>query len=352
MSFLTLRNVSLCGVSACVPKDTEKVTDTSVFSLIEDAAKFNTSTGVECRRISNKDTTTSDLCFYAAEKIIADLKWERESIECLVLVTQTPDYILPATSCILQKRLRLNTECYAIDISLGCSGWVYGMSVISTLISSGNFKRGLLLVGDTLSKICSKKDKSTYPLFGDAGTATALEYNSQAKAMEFHLATDGSGYDSIIIPDGGYRNQVSQGSFYIKKMEDGIQRDNLSLVLNGMDVFSFGLSKAPQSINKLLGNIGIDKDYIDYFFFHQANKFMNEQIRKKLKLSQERVPYSLKEFGNTSSASIPLTMICGMKEKWADAPLKIMTCGFGVGLSWGSLYFETEKIICSQLIEI
>lgn len=354
MAFLSVNNVQLQGISACVPKRVQENMGLPAFLSAKDAGEFIASTSVERRRIADTITTTSDLCYYAAEKLISDLGWKGETIDCLIFVTQTPDYILPATSCILQDRLGLSEECYALDISLGCSGWVYGMSVITNLLSGGNFKRGLLLCGDTLSKMVSEKDKSAWPLFGDAGTATAFEHNAKARKLDFHFATDGSGYDAILIPDGACRNITTKESleYCYNQGGEAFPRTRLQIILNGMDVFSFGISKAPQSVNKLLEHIGLERETVDYYLFHQANKFMNEKIRNKLKLTEKQVPYSLRDFGNTSSATIPLTMVTELREKLQTESLKMMGCGFGVGLSWGSVYFETDKIICPQLIEV
>lgn len=352
MAQLNVRNVSIKGISACVPRAVEENRDFSVFSSAEEADKFMMTTGIERRRRAPEDVCTSDLCFAAAERLLQDLHWEKDSIDCLIFVSQTPDYILPATSCVLQNRLALSEECYALDISLGCSGWVYGLSVLSSLLMPGIMKRGLLLVGDTTLKPVSPCDKSAWPLFGDAGTATAVEFESATNGFQFHFSTDGSGYDAIIIPEGGYRNPVSQASFEYEKREEGISRNKLHTILNGMDVFSFGISKAPQTINRLMEIVRKEKEEVDYFIFHQANKFMNEKIRKKLKLSEKQVPYSLRNFGNTSSATIPLTMVTQIQKDLMNRNLSIVGCGFGVGLSWGSVYFETDRIICSDLIEL
>ena len=195
-------------------------------------------------------------------------------------------------------------------------------------------------------------DKSTYPLFGDAGTATALEYDAGSDSgMAFELAVDGGGSDVIIVPDGGFRNMVSENSFIEKEKSEGIKSNDLQLHLEGMDVFTFGISKAPSIVNMLLEETDADKDSVDYYVFHQANLFMNEKIRKKLKLPAEKVPYSLKDFGNTSCASIPLTMVTEMRTELKDRRLSIVACGFGVGLSWGAIHFITNKIVCPNLIE-
>jgi len=351
MAYLNIPNVVIRGISACVP---QLIDENSNYPINEDdKSKLISTIGVERKRIADINTCTSDLCFKAAEKLIEELEWDRKEIGCLIFVTQTPDYILPATSCLLQDRLGLSTECFTLDISLGCSGWVYGMSAIASLMSAGNgnFKRALLLVGDTTSKVNSSEDKSTWPLFGDAGTATALEYNISEEGMKFHLATDGEGSEAIIIKDGGFRNEFSSESLTKHDHGEGIKRNNLDVYLDGMSVFSFGISKAPQSVNKLIDEFKIEKDSINYFIFHQANLFLNEKVRTKLKLEPERVPYSLKNFGNTSSATIPLTMVTELREKLIIEKLNHIGCAFGVGLSWGSVYFTTDHIVCPELIE-
>lgn len=288
MAFLEIQNVKLSGLSACVPKTILENKDYIGFASSEEAEKFMTTTGVYRKRISAADTCTSDLCLHAAEKLIADLKWDKKDIDCLIFVSQTHDYILPATSCLLQNRLGLKEEIFALDISLGCSGWVYGLQVLASLLSHGHFKKGLLLVGDTVLKPCSVEDKSTYPLFGDAGTASALEFSPNSVGFKFQNSTDGKGFEAIIIPNGGYRNGVSPFSFEVAEIEPGIKRTKLHILLDGMNVFSFGISKAPESVNNLSQHFSIDLQGVDFFVFHQANLFMNEKIRKKLKLPKKK----------------------------------------------------------------
>lgn len=313
---------------------------------------FAESTGIKARRRSPQEITASDLCLNAAEKLIADLGWGKSEIEAIVFVSQTPDYDLPATSCLLQERLGLPKECYTLDISLGCSGWVYALSVISALLQNGTIKRGLLLAGDTPTKLCSPDDKSVWPLFGDAGTATAVEYDEKSCGMQFMFNTDGKGAETIIVREGGYRNPFNANSLTpVDYGEDKI-RNGVQVELDGMDVFSFGITKAPKSVKHLCEHFNIDKDGVDIFTFHQANLMMNEMIRKKLKLPEDKVPYCMDEFGNTSCASIPLALVTREREKLQNGHLKQIACGFGVGLSWGSVYFETDKIAVPELIEI
>jgi 3-oxoacyl-[acyl-carrier-protein] synthase-3 len=241
------------------------------------------------------------------------------------------------------------------DISLGCSGWVYGLSVISSIVSSGNLKKGLLLAGDVTTRAKSPKDKSTWPLFGDAGSATAIEYSQSSTGIKTHLATDGGKYKAIIIEDGGHRHPFSLESLKDQEFKEGIVRNKLQTKMDGMGVFSFGISKAPQSVKSLFDRFCLCNAEIDFFVFHQANRYMNEIIRKKLDIPPEKAPYSLKDFGNTSSASIPLTMVSELRDVIngrVNGKINFVACGFGVGLSYGSVMFSLEKATCCSLIEL
>ena len=350
MAFLEVKNVEIVGLSACVPK--QKEDNCQIYPKWGDYDSFIASTGIKSHRVAPSNITTCDLCYESAKKLIAELQWNKDDIEVLIFVSQTPDYVLPPTSCILQEKLELSQNCYTLDVSLGCSGWVYGLSVITSLMQNGTIKKGLLLVGDTISKICSKEDKSTYPLFGDAGSATALVYNQNASPFYFNLHTDGTGYNNIIVKDGGYRNPVSESSLRSKLVSEGIERNSLNLELDGMNVFSFGITKVPKCINELVEHFNLDKEKTDLFVFHQANKFMNEKICKKLKLDEEKTPLSLDEFANTSCASIPLTLVTRCQENLKNTTQFLIACGFGVGLSWGGVALKSNKICVPNLIEI
>lgn len=351
MAFLQLKNIVIRGISACVPKTIEENETIYNEKWGDGYQNFVNTTGVERARRGPKEICTSDLCYEAAEKLITELGWDKTEIQALVFVSQTPDYILPATSCILAHRLGLSQDCYSLDVSLGCSGWVYGLSSIAGIIQGGGLK-ALLLVGDTTSKTTSPEDKSSWPLFGDAGTATALEYVENNEGLKFVMNTDGGGAEAIFIKDGGYRNMFTEDSLVLRDRGNDVILSDIHCALDGMTVFSFGISKAPKSVRSLIEHFGIDLEAIDYFIFHQANLFMNEKIRIKLKLPEYKVPYSLKDFGNTSSASIPLTLVTQCAHPLKNKLLKHICCGFGVGLSWGSVYFETDHIVVPPLIEI
>lgn len=350
MAFLEFKNVRIAGIAAGVPKNVAsnlhpepEVNMSSDYTPEEYVA----TTGVRERRVS-KTLCTSDLCYAAAEKLISDLGWDKKEIEAIVFVSQTADYILPATACILQDRLGLSKECYATDGSLGCSGWVYGLSQVVSLLSNGGIKKALLLCGDARGRV---KNKSRDPLFGSAGTATAIEYKEGADGFQFHFGTDGSGYDAIITPAGGSREPVSPDTFDEEKI-DGKSYNRMQTRMKGMDVFSFGITTAPKSVKKVAEHFGFNYLDADYFVFHQANMKMNDFIAKKLKLPEEKVPSCMYRFGNTSSASIPLTIVGELKGKFENKPTKFICCGFGVGLSWGTAAFETRDIVISDLVEV
>lgn len=349
MAFLEFKNVRIAGIAAGVPKNIISILngdDNVVLAEGTSAEDFVKTTGVKERRIS-QNLTTSDLCCAAAEKLIKDLGWNKEEIDAIFFVSQTADYILPATSCIIQDRLGLSKECYASDIALGCSGWVYGLSNAISIISAQNCKKVLLMAGDAKKRVAAPAD----PLFGHAGTVTALEYTSDDSSFQFHFGTDGSGYDAIITPDGGSRNQVSIASFEQYEFE-GKMMHRMQSRMKGMDVFAFGISTAPKTVKKLGEHYGFDYLDNDYFIFHQANMKMNNMIIKKLKLPVEKVPSCMYHFGNTSSASIPLTIVSEIKGKCENKETKFLCCGFGVGLSWGTVRFTTKDLIISDLVEV
>lgn len=349
MAFIEIKNVRIAGISAAVPKQVASnlsPADNKTFAKGTTPEDFIKATGVQERRIS-ETLCTSDLCYAAADKLINELKWDRDEVGALIFLSHTPDYISPNTSCILQDRLGLSKECCAYDCSLGCSGWVYGLSQILSLVSLGSIKKALLLCGEGRTCVDTPLD----PLFGHAGTATAVEYREGEKGFQFHLGTDGSGYDTIIIPDGGSRNRVSPKSFELEEFE-GKMMTRLQSRMKGMDVFAFGISVPPKSIKKLAEHFQFDYLEADYVVLHQANMKLVNMIAKKLKLAPEKVPSNIANFGNTSSASIPLNIVTRIRQEVMAKPTRLICCAFGVGLSWGTVAFETSDIVISELVEV
>lgn len=331
-----------------MPKQVSKTEDYTYIST-EERALFAKTTGIRERRVASKDVTCSDLCYAAASDILSHNDCRNE-IDLVIFVSQSPDYFLPATSVLLQQRLGLRKDCMAFDINLGCSGYVYGLSVAANMLQSGQLKKALLLVGDKSTTSTNYEDKSAYPLFGDAGTATLLEYDPQGGPWHFNLQSDGSGKNSIIIEDGACRNPHSEASDALHSIEPGIARRKRDLALDGMDIFNFALKEVAPNINALLGASGVAREALDYAVLHQANKLINETVRKKLKIEPEKTPYSIELFGNTSSASIPLTMCHALGEALKSKPLTLLLSGFGVGYSWASAVIKTNGVY-TNLIE-
>ena len=350
MAVFTVPNVRICGLSACVSKNTE---DNMALKLLSDAERvsFVNTVGIRYRRVVENGITASDLCYAAAEKLLTELNWNRNDIKLLVFISQTPDYIIPNTASVLHEKLALAKDCIAFDINLGCSGYVYGLSVLGSLLQNMHGAKALLLVGDVSTKTISPKDKSTVSLFSDAGTATAL-MNDDNNFMHFNLQTDGSEYDDIMIPDGGFRNPVNSRSFEEKEYAKGVVRNNIQMKLDGVKIFNFSLREIAPNILSLMTEKGIEQSSIDFFVMHQANLLMLESVRKKLKIEADKVPYSLYDYGNTSSASVPVTMVTKLREVLQQKTVKLLLSGFGVGLSWGSVYLETQNITCCELIEV
>lgn len=349
MSLFRVKGSEVRGVAAAVPKTEIHNRDYEYISESDRELLIKT-TGIEKRHIALNGETTGDLCFAAAEQLIKELNWDRSHIDLVIFVSQSPDHFLPATSIILQHRLGLSKTTAAFDILLGCSGFVYGLSVAASMMSTGGFRRALLLAGDVSSAGVNIKDKSTYPLFGDCGTATALEYNRDYE-MSFNLESDGSGKDAIIMPHGGLRHPITADSLVEKEYEPGIIRHQRNLRLNGMDVFNFSVREAPQNATALLNYCGVTIADVDQFVMHQANLLMNETIRKKLKIDSDKVPYTLKNFGNTSSASIPLTMAEHFRMRDMQGK-RILLSSFGVGLSWGSCYLESGNWVVPETVKL
>lgn len=343
MAFLKFNNSRIVGMGAGVPKHIEPTVSTTDKYAAEE---YMQTTGILEKRFSN-DFTTSDLCLAAAERLISDLGWEKSDIDGLIFVSQTPDYILPATSCVLHGKLGLKKSCMSLDISLGCSGWVYGLSLALSLLETGYLRKVILMAGDARKHADEEPDQ----LFGYAGTVTALEYAQNSAPIMMELGSDGTGFDAIIRPGGGTRNPFTEQSLILEECEDGRKRHALQTRMKGMDVFAFGITTAPKSIKQLGKQFGFDYMNYDYFVFHQANRMMNETIRKKLKIEEGKVPYSMTYFGNTSSASIPVTIVTQLKDKLAGHK-KIIGCAFGVGLSWGSVAFECDDLLISHLVEL
>ena len=353
MARWNIHNVQMSGVSACVPKEVVHSEDFPFFDK-EGAEVFNNTVGIRERRLGPDSLCASDMCQAAAEKLLAELGWEKESVDMLVFESVTGDYKTPPTSCLLQDRLGLSEDCFCVDIPMGCCGCMYAMNVAGNMLSNGNIRRALLLIGDTALRMGSMQDKSRVPLFGDMGTAIALEYDSSAQPIMIDFHTQGSGYKALMTPHGGYRHPITEESFVQEDFGNGIIRAPKDTLIDGLAVFTFAISKPAKTVANLMEELHIDKDNdIDYYLIHQANKLIVDRLVKKLKLPAEKVPYNLEEFGNTGGASVPGLMVTRLREQLQQEGNKRLLCSsFGLGLSWGTMLLNVEKLVIPELIEI
>ena len=351
MAFLQFNNIGISSLAAAVPAN---VIDNYAFTEYfpaEVVREVVDKIGVYERRFAPAGMCASDLCFAAAEKLISDQQINKEEIDLLVFVSQTADYRMPATSVLLQHRLSLGKHVIAFDINLGCSGFIYGMSVVYSLMQQSGLRKALLLDGETRSRVYSLKDRKTAFIFGDGGVAALVERDEKFGESYFSLNSDGSRENMIKMDAGGYRNPSSPDTLTEKVVDEyGNIRSDEHGYMNGSEVFNFVISEIPKDIKNILEYASVEKDEIDFFIFHQANSFMNSYLAKKLKIDTDKAPTNIAKYGNTSSVSIPLTIASELQGKVEDK--KLLLSGFGVGMSWASCIINTKGLFISDIVEI
>lgn len=344
-----IQNIEIRGLACAVPARRETEADLAEEFGEKNARRLVKGTQVRERRTDPR-FCTSDLCASAAEALLAAGLVDRESIRYVVFVTQSADYLIPASSCVLQDRLGLPVECAAFDVNQGCAGYPYGLWIASRLLQPS--ESALVLVGDTSSRFCSRGDRSTLPLFGDAGSATLLSHSEEAKPMGFAAGTDGGGHANVIVEGGHFRDAADRA----RENPEGGPRDpelrHGRLTMNGAEVFSFALERVPELVESCLSQVGWTLDDCGDVVLHQANGFMLQTLIDKLELPPERVPLSIGNFGNTSSASIPLTLVTERGASLRGDPRRYLLGGFGVGWSWAGLALETGGLCVPELIEL
>jgi 3-oxoacyl-[acyl-carrier-protein] synthase-3 len=333
----TIDNVCITSVATCVPSEVVNLINLGNKYGFSDVDRVCKTTGIYSIREASIDTTTSDLCLKAAQSIFDGEPGLKESIDGIVFVSQTADYKLPQTSHIIQHKLGLSSNTICFDMPIGCNGYVYGLFQASLLISSSSCNNVLVLVGDTSTKLINEKDRSVRLVFGDAGTASIVKKTKLNSNLSFIIKSDGSGYKDLIIPNGGSRNKFSLDSLIENQDHEGNIRSESDLYMDGMAIFNFAIKCVPEIIKDTLLNTGWEKDDVSLFAIHQANKFMVDYLRKKIKVDHDKMPIAIDGFGNTGPASIPLLLT----ERFASLSIlelnKVILCGFGVGLSWGTV---------------
>ena len=345
MAYWSIKNVALRGVTGTVPNHPVKTAELPYFTQNE-ADTFDATVGIKNRYIASEDVCASDLCQDAGERLLEGLGWEKESVDVLLFASVTGDYKTPPTSALLQDRMGLPSSTFVLDIPMGCCGCMYSINVAGNMLSAGTAKRALVLVGDTAMRMGNPNDKSRGPLFGDCGTALALEYDPTASDIIIDFNTLGAGASALMTPHGGYRHPITKDSFIEEDFGNGIIRAPKDALINGMDVFSFAITKPPISVKKMLDEQGLDKDNdVDYFLVHQANKLIVDRLVKKLKLPVEKVPYNLQEFGNLGGASILMLMTSELGEELSSRPLTLLCSSFGLGLTWGTMLLKIQPML-------
>ena len=347
--------VQIGGIVACAPKQ-EKCIDDEIDLFNRNAQqikRLKQTIGLNRRRVVEPGTTAADLCESAARRLFEASELSPGEIDAVICVTQTPDYPQPCNAAVLHGRLDLSKHCAALDVNLGCSGYVYGLWLAHMMVSGGGCKTVLLLAGDTISQIVNPKDRSVAPLFGDGGSATLIQTSREEAASWFSLGTDGKGFDKLMVPAGGARNPCSTETKKEKQDMAGAIRSAEDLYMDGSEIFNFSITEEPKSIRDLVDYAGLDFNSIDYFVFHQANRYILLSIAKRLKIDVAKVPIkTIERFGNQSSASIPFALCGELGEELIRSEMKrLVLSGFGVGLSWASAVINVKKLPVCDLIE-
>ncbi len=299
--------------------------------------KIENKLGIKDRHITAENETAGDLAFEAAKKALEN--YPKDSIDMLILCTQSPDYFLPTTACILQDKLGLKTEVGAFDFNLGCSGFIYGLAMAKSFIHTGVASTVLLITAETYSKHINPKDLANRTIFGDAATATIIESSDKEHIYNFILGTDGKGMNNLIVPNGGLRNAYNPEAIERTNNAGDIYTDN-NLFMSGPDIFNFTIEAVPIAIEQCLNKNKLTLDEIDYVIFHQANKFMIEYLRKKLRISKDKFYSNMLHTGNTVSNTIPIAYADALENGLIVKGNKVLLCGFGVGYSWGAVVIE------------
>lgn len=352
MAFLTYEGIGVTAMAAAVPKNVINNYEYTEYFPADQVKEVVDKIGIFERRFADENICSSDLCYAAAEKLIADSAIDRSEIDLLVFISQTPDYRMPATSVILQHRLGLSNSCIAFDINLGCSAFMYGLSVVYGMMQGGHIRKALILDGETRSKVYSPKDRRSAFIFGDGGIAALVECDEKFGKSYFSLNSDGSRADLIMIKGGGYRHMSSAETLQEKVVDEyGNIRSDEQGYMNGGDVFNFVIREVPCDIKKTLEYAGKTTDNLDYIVFHQANNFINSYIAKKMKLDTTRIPSTIEKYGNTSSVSVPLTIVSELKDK-LNGNKELLLSAFGVGMTWatGIVPFVDCKI--SEIVDV
>lgn len=341
-------NIRIAGLACCVPSNKSRTTDFGDIFGKDKIEKLIKMTGVIEKRNALEKQTASDLAFIAADRLLSETNVDRTKIGALIFVTETPDYVSPSTAFVLQYRLGLERDCICFDVNLGCSGFVSGFNTLAAIMDASNIEWGLLLFGDTMTKKLSPEDRSIYLLLGDAGGALLLRKEKNCAVIKTVTQSDGDKYNLAIIPAGGFRNPNVDPTRVLA--DDGNIRGPYDFYMDGGNIFFYSTSDVVKLLRRYLEEEGKTPEDYDALVLHQANEYILKNFSKKSKFSMEKVPVSINYFGNTTGSCIPLTMVT----EWAGKErklLRLIMCGFGIGLSIGIVDAEIDTDMILPLIE-
>lgn len=341
----------VAAIAACVPRNSVDLLQFGELWGANEVAKIIGSTGISHIRQAPPWVTTADLCSAAATALFASTAVDPQSIDGIVFVSQTPDYIMPATSAVLQSRLGLDKRVVAFDVNYGCSGYIYGLLQADMLIRAGMCRSVLVLAGDTTTDFVNPRDRALRMLFGDAGSATLVV--AGAASHSYAVRTDGSGAKSLVIPAGGARSPRDAATCIAHEAEDGNYRSAENLFMDGIAVLFMALRDVPETIDEVLALSQWQKSDVLFYGLHQANRFMIEYLARKMKIPLAATPFACARIGNTGPASIPVMLANEhARLRKEDRLKKSVLCGFGVGFSIAavSLPLDTTQIL--DLVEL
>ncbi|GBC63762.1 ketoacyl-ACP synthase III [Desulfonema ishimotonii] len=347
-------NKKISGILSVVPNHCVKFSDeigNYGFSK-EKCLSLQKVMGFDERRIVAGNECASDLCLFGLEYLFERNLLDRDDIDALIFITQTPDHLIPPTSSVLHGRLGLGREVLCFDINHGCTGYLYGLLQAFLLLEHPGVNKVVLLNGDTLSRCACPKDRNIYPLIGDAGTISVVEHAEVSEDIFLNLRMDGSRSDWLTVPAGAFRMPSTEETRKVRVLQDGNQRSDEHFHMNGPGIFTFSQTDVPDGIKALFGFASAETDEIDYFMFHQPNRFMLKKLARKLNVPEEKMPNNVVgKFGNSSSASIPVAICHNISRRLLKEQMRICMSGFGVGLSWGALIMGLGPLEFCGLIE-
>lgn len=351
---LAYRNKRITGVLTVIPKNC-KTFDEEMKNYQADkkrSRRLKLVMGYDRHHFVEPGVCASDLAVFGVETLLHEGKLRKEEIDAIVTVTQSPDYFMPTTGAVIHGRLGLDSHVYCVDISQGCTGYLTGLMEAFSLLDQPQTRKVLLINVDVLSHKVSKEDRNSYPLIGDAASVTVVERTEEETRIEGEIRMDGSRHDALMIPAGGFRQPSTPETAVLHEDSEGNRRSLDNLVMKGADVFNFVQTEMPPLLASLFARLGVKKEEIDWFLFHQPNKFMVEKLAQAIDVPLEKMPSNIVTyFGNASGVTIPTNICYNVGEKLLGHTYKVCLAGFGVGLTWGAMVLELGQLDFCEMVE-